>query len=90
MHILIGLCLAAALLYFWLLGHWFARVLVFLGLICTAVFVGFLFGAGNGAQFVTISVGGGVAGWFVSGLPLYIWRHRFAQLQAAQQFRRVP
>jgi hypothetical protein len=25
MHILIGLCLALALLYFWLIGHWFAR-----------------------------------------------------------------
>jgi hypothetical protein len=31
MHIiLIGLLLALALLYFWLLGHWFARVLVLL------------------------------------------------------------
>ena len=30
MPILIGLALAAALLYFWLIGHWFARVLMFL------------------------------------------------------------
>jgi hypothetical protein len=87
MHIILGLILAAALLYFWLLGHWFARVLVFIALVCTSVLVGFLFGAGNGAQFVTISVGGGVAAWFVSGLPLYYWRQ---QLQAAQQLRRLP
>jgi hypothetical protein len=30
MHSLIGLLLGVALLYFWLIGHWFARVLVFL------------------------------------------------------------
>ena len=30
MHVLIGLCLGVALLYFWLLGHWFARILAFL------------------------------------------------------------
>jgi hypothetical protein len=29
-HIIVGLLLAIALLYFWLIGHWFARVLVFL------------------------------------------------------------
>ena len=32
MHILVGLVLAAVLLYFWLIGHWFARVLAFLAL----------------------------------------------------------
>jgi hypothetical protein len=30
MHFLVGLILAVVLLYFWLVGHWFARVLVFL------------------------------------------------------------
>jgi hypothetical protein len=84
MHILAGLILAATLLYFWLLGHWFARVLVFLALVCTLVFVGFLCCAGNGAQFVTISVVGGVSGWFVSGIPVY-W-HRYQQ-HAPQQWR---
>ena len=29
MHIIIGVGAAIALLYFWLIGHWFARVLVF-------------------------------------------------------------
>ena len=30
MHIIVGLLLAIALLYFWLIGHWFGPVLVFL------------------------------------------------------------
>jgi hypothetical protein len=40
MHILIGLCLALALLYFWLLGHWFARVVMFLTLAVVGAFRG--------------------------------------------------
>jgi hypothetical protein len=35
MHIIIGIGAAIALLYFWLIGHWFARVLVFLLLAVT-------------------------------------------------------
>jgi hypothetical protein len=40
MHFLVGLCLALALLYFWLLGHWFARVVMFLGLAVVVAFLG--------------------------------------------------
>jgi hypothetical protein len=57
------------------------------------VFFGLIGGArydlGGGAVFLSAIVGG-VSGWFVSGLPLYYWRHRFAQFRAAQQFRRLP
>lgn len=42
MHILIGICLAVALLFYWLVGHWVARVLVFLALAA----IGVLFGVG--------------------------------------------
>jgi hypothetical protein len=79
MHILIGLALAAALLYFWLIGHWFARVLAFL--LLTAVF-GLALGAafattgGGGGGFVIGTAIGGVAAWFVSGIPLYYWRYQ--------------
>jgi uncharacterized membrane protein len=90
MHILIGLVLAAAPLYFWLLRHWFARVLVFIALMCVSVFVAFLVSYEAPARFRTISAIGAVASWFVSGLPLYVWRHRLAQLQTAQQLRRLP
>lgn len=48
MHILIGLVLACGLLYFWLAGNWFARVLTFLPL---AVLFAVLCGAGGKAAF---------------------------------------
>jgi hypothetical protein len=94
MHILLGLVLAAGLLYFWLLGHWFARVLVFLGLIpVLGLLVVGLIGGGlhdGPVEIFVGAIGGGVAGWFVSGLPIYYWRRQFAQLQATQQLRRLP
>jgi hypothetical protein len=54
-NIIIGLLLAIVLLYFWLIGHWFARVLVF------RVFAVIGFAAGIGLtsivkRFLTISV----------------------------------
>jgi hypothetical protein len=45
MHIIVGLILALTLLYFWLLGHWFARVVTFLGLTVICGFAGYLAGA---------------------------------------------
>ena len=39
MEILGGLVLCLMLLYFWLIGHWFARVLVFIGLEAIALFL---------------------------------------------------
>jgi hypothetical protein len=57
MHILIGLALAVALLYFWLVGHWFARALVFL---LFALAFGFaLGGAMSGGNFG----GPAIPGW---------------------------
>jgi hypothetical protein len=75
-HILIGIGLAAVLLYYWLIGHWFARVLVFLML---AAGVGLIAGAALGGHDVSWLLGlvvGGIVGWFVSGIPLYYWRYQ--------------
>jgi hypothetical protein len=68
MELMIGAGLALALLYFWLLGHWFARVVTFLA-----------FGAGFVAELACIVLGF-VAGWFVASLPTYYWRHQFRQM----------
>lgn len=75
MTILIGLVLAAVLLYGWLVGNWFFRVLTFLGM-CVFIFM-FAFGAAgpNGAPLGQILVAWVVA-WFVSGIPTYYWRRR--------------
>jgi hypothetical protein len=53
MHIIIGICLALTLLSFWLIGHWFARVLAFIGL---AVVLGLA-----GSEAMTHSGGGAPA-----------------------------
>lgn len=77
MTTLIALALGAALLYFWLVGHWFARVLMFLALLAAAAFIA-LAAAQNspadvGAPLFTFAAGGVIA-WYASRLPLYYWR----------------
>ena len=80
MHILIALILAPALLYFWLIGHWFARVLTFL------VFAALL-GGGGGALLLSApdappaagifgAIIGAALAWFVSGIPIYVRRQQ--------------
>jgi hypothetical protein len=78
MHILIGLAAAVALLYFWLVGHWFARVLVFLMLV---VLTGFCGGAlfasiavkqAETASFVIGAILGAPLAWPLASIP--IWR----------------
>ena len=68
MHFLIGLGIFVVLLYWWLIGHWFARVLVFLLL----AVLGALISAGNGAAIV----GYGVLAWFIASLPIYYQRYQ--------------
>jgi hypothetical protein len=80
MHFLIGLCLALALLCFWLQGHWFARILAFL--LLTGC-LGFVLWAllptlnppkeGNALGFLV----GLVLAWPIASLPTYYWRHQF-------------
>jgi hypothetical protein len=77
MHILIGLAMAAALLYFWLLGHWFARVLVFLLLGAALGVGGMVIGMRNDpVGGFLLGALGIVAAWFSAGIPIYYWRYR--------------
>lgn len=89
MHILIGLCMGLVLLYFWLLAHWFARVLMFL-------LLGAIFGAAGLALgddpnhqggALMIALIGVVAAWFVAGIPIYYWRPRISAALAAGEAR---
>lgn len=89
MHILLGLLLACALLYFWLLGHWFARVLVFLLLTAALGFVGAAFVAvHSGPDANAGAVGGAAMGillaWPLAGLPVYFWRWHISNLAKQQ------
>lgn len=77
MGIVIAAALALALLYAWLMGWWFARVVVFLGMagIC------FLFTMGR-PETIVVAIACSVLAWFISGLPIYFWRWRIRGLQA--------
>lgn len=83
MHILIGLAIALALFYFWLIGHWFARVLVFLIL----AVIGFCLGAAavsapetNAFGLILFGLLGAALAWPIAGLPVYYWRWRLRQM----------
>jgi hypothetical protein len=77
-HIIVGLLLAIALFYFWLIGHWFARVLVFLML----AVVGFIAGANVTQHNPTGSIICGIIGvalaWPLASIPIYYWRRQIA------------
>ena len=76
MHILIGLCMGLALLYYWLLGHWFARVLMCILLVLMGVLIG-LANMDRHPEFAAplMLIGAG-AGWAAGSAPVWYWRKR--------------
>lgn len=78
MHILIGLALACGVLYLWLLGHWFGRVLMFLLL---AVVCGLAIGIAMPqlTEGATANPWGFLIGlvvaWPLASIPLYMRRN---------------
>ena len=74
MAILIGIALACGVLFIWLTGHWFGRVLAF---IVFAVLFGGLGGMATAhgvdplVNILTI-IGGIALGWPVSSIPIYV------------------
>jgi hypothetical protein len=80
MHIIIGAVLILAWFYFWLLGHWFARILA---VPLFAAILGFTFagimtadahpGPSNAAMGILIGLG---LSWPAASLPTYYWRYR--------------
>jgi hypothetical protein len=76
-EILIGLVLAAGVLWAWLAGHWFGRVLAFI--VFAAVLAAIVGGLISGSLDQINPFGaiiGAVAAWFVSGIPIYCQRHK--------------
>jgi len=72
MGFLIAIAAAGALLVRWLLGGPIARVLVFL----LFAGLGILMGQTGADQSAPIIIA--VLGWFISGIPTYIWRRGYA------------
>jgi hypothetical protein len=63
--------------YFWLIGHWFARVLVFLVL----AVVGFIAGANvppppSPAGSIICGLIGAALAWPLASIPIYYWRRQ--------------
>jgi hypothetical protein len=59
-----------ALLYWWLMGHWFARTVVFMLFAALGLLMGQT-GADQSAPIICA-----VLGWFISGIPTYVRRRR--------------
>ena len=82
MELMIGAGLALALLYFWLMAHWFARVVVFLllGAVLTVIITASIgWGVYDGRALGEIvlpiaAVAFGMA-WLLASLPIYYWRY---------------
>jgi hypothetical protein len=75
--ILVGLVVALAGLYWWLLGHWFARIVCFLVL---APVMGLIWAALAGrdvAGHLMIGIVVMAFAWPLSGLPTYFWRWHY-------------
>lgn len=76
---LIGALVGAGLLYFWLCGHWFARVVSFLLFAVLLGFIGACMTGMLGPQehnngWVGMLLGFAAA-WPVSGIPVYVRRY---------------
>lgn len=83
MEILIGLGLFVALLYVWLSGHWFGRVLAFLAFWAVFVVIGAVMSGIGRDPSGLILVGllaGPVVSWFLAAAPTRYWDHKINQM----------
>jgi hypothetical protein len=76
---LVALAVGVVLLYYWLLGHWFARALTFLAFAMPLGFLGACYAHDPIAGLFGMAVGG-TAAWFLAGIPIYVRRRRPAQI----------
>jgi hypothetical protein len=79
MVVILLLCVAAVLLYFWLIGHWFARALAFFawGAAFELLAVASYYGKHDDSAWPLIWLAcAAAAAWFVSGIPQYYWRRK--------------
>lgn len=84
MVLIVGLFAALALLYFWLLGHWFARAFVFIVLwpvivIAVTSYSHLFYGYpslpdSSGLQILGDAIGCGFYAWLVVSLPTFYWQ----------------
>lgn len=83
MTLLIGIPAVLAIMYGWLIGNWFARVLMFLILTALIAVVTLVAADPKGAVVFLAVILAGVAAWFLSGIPIYYWRRNDRKLTEA-------
>ena len=91
---LVCILLGCGLLWAWLIGHWFARVVVFLLFACAlfavaAAFIGLGIYGGHGAPPAALlaALPAAALAWPLAGIPQYVqhYRHRkFARMSSAE------
>ncbi len=92
MSILTGLGIALVLLFYWLSGHWFARVLMFL-VLCPVGFLSGLALVNSGqptpthAAALIVGISAAALAWPLASLPIYYQRYQFQQMCARQRAR---
>jgi hypothetical protein len=85
MVVLVCVVLFLGVLYWWLVGHWFARVVMLFPLAALLGFLGLWAGAavervpGASALGLMGCGAGFIAAWFASGIPIYYHRYRTRQ-----------
>jgi len=84
MVVLIWVGVFLALLYFWLIGGWFARVLMCMLLMATFGAVGVVMGQKIPATIVTFGLMGAGIGWAIGSGPTWYWRERMRSIAQAE------
>lgn len=79
MVVLIGLVLAGAVLYVWLRGHWFGRVLAFLAFGGFLAFAGVAIRDGN-PDAILFVIGGLAIGWVIASIPMWVRTSRIPDI----------
>lgn len=82
---LVAVVLGLGVLWFWLVGHWFARLLAFpllalaIGACIGGILEQFLQPQDKPISALIAVLVGGFLGWHLSGLPIRFWRKREVQ-----------
>lgn len=83
---LIGLGGGLALLYFWLIGHWFARVVVFLLFAISGALM-----ADGDAQYGALTLLAGFGGgWLIASAPTWFHQRKAEQQKETRRDRSEP
>lgn len=82
---IVAVVVGLALLYLWLAGHWFGRVLAFVAWGAAFTFLAGAIAEGRGAIGIPLFLGGWVGAWFLAKAPSIYWNKRINEGWRAAQ-----